>query len=157
MTDSKLPDMQAGWEQGVTNALAGLAGLNMVYEAVGMHASLMGFCHESLILGDDILGQVLRCVRGVEVTEDNVSIEVMKSVCLDGPGHYLSCDQTLQLMQTEYVYPKLGDRKSPKDWAEEGKIDILDRATQRKNEILAAATSQISPEIDQAVRERIYF
>lgn len=159
MTDSKLPDMQAGWEQGITNALAGLAGLNMVYEAVGMHASLMGFCHESLIMGDDILGQVLRCVRGVEVTEDNVSIEVMKSVCLDGPGHYLSSDQTLQLMQTEYIYPNIGDRKSPKDWAEEGKVDILDRATQRKNEILASASGQIAPEIDQAVRERwrIYF
>jgi trimethylamine--corrinoid protein Co-methyltransferase len=41
-SDSKLPDMQAGWEQGITNALAGLAGLNMCYEAVGMHASLLG-------------------------------------------------------------------------------------------------------------------
>ncbi len=45
ITDSKLPDMQAGWEQGITNTLAGLAGLNMCYEAVGMHASLLGFCH----------------------------------------------------------------------------------------------------------------
>ena len=36
--------MQAGWEQGITNVLAGLAGLNMCYEAVGMHASLLGFC-----------------------------------------------------------------------------------------------------------------
>ena len=59
--------------------LAGLAGLNMVYEAVGMHASLLGFCLESLVLGDDILGQVLRCVRGIEVTEDSVSIEAMKA------------------------------------------------------------------------------
>ena len=44
MCDAKLPDMQAGWEQGITNSLAGLAGLNMCYEAVGMHASLLGFC-----------------------------------------------------------------------------------------------------------------
>jgi trimethylamine--corrinoid protein Co-methyltransferase len=55
MSDSKLPDMQAGWEQGITNSLAGLAGLNMCYEAVGMHASLLGFCLESLVLGDDLL------------------------------------------------------------------------------------------------------
>jgi trimethylamine--corrinoid protein Co-methyltransferase len=33
--------------------MAGLSGLNMVYEAVGMHASLLGFCLESLVLGDD--------------------------------------------------------------------------------------------------------
>ncbi len=60
ISDSKLPDMQAGWEQAITNTLAGLSGLNMVYESVGMHASLLGFCLESLVLGDDILGQVLR-------------------------------------------------------------------------------------------------
>ncbi|MEY8838447.1 trimethylamine methyltransferase family protein, partial [Cribrihabitans sp. XS_ASV171] len=57
IADSKLPDMQAGWEQMCSNVMAGLAGLNMVYEAAGMHASLLGFCHESLILGDDLIGQ----------------------------------------------------------------------------------------------------
>jgi trimethylamine---corrinoid protein Co-methyltransferase len=88
-SDSKLPDMQAGWEQGITNVLAGLSGLNMCYEAVGMHASLLGFCLESLVLGDDILGQVMRCVRGIDVTPDSTSIEAMKEVCLGGPGHYL--------------------------------------------------------------------
>jgi trimethylamine---corrinoid protein Co-methyltransferase len=89
IADSKLPDMQAGWEQAISNVLAGLSGLNMVYEAAGMHASLLGFCHESLILGDDLLGQALRCVRGIEVTDDTVGIEVMRQVCLTGPGHYL--------------------------------------------------------------------
>ena len=49
--------------------MAGLSGLNMVYEAVGMHASLLGFCLESLIIGDDLLGQSLRCVRGIEVND----------------------------------------------------------------------------------------
>jgi len=117
MADAKLPDMQAGWEQGISNVMAGLSGLNMVYEAVGMHASLLGFCFESLILGDDMLGQCLRCVRGIEVTDDTLSLEVMRSVCLDGPGHYLGHDQTLDVMQSHYVYPALGDRTSPKEWS----------------------------------------
>ena len=34
----------------------------MCYEAVGMHASLLGFCLESLVLGDDLLGQAMRLV-----------------------------------------------------------------------------------------------
>ncbi|MDG2379118.1 MAG: trimethylamine methyltransferase family protein, partial [Tateyamaria sp.] len=42
IADSKLPDMQAGWEQMCSNVMAGLAGLNMVYEAAGMHGSLLG-------------------------------------------------------------------------------------------------------------------
>ena len=46
-SDSKMPDMQAGWEQMCSSVMAGLSGLNMVYEAAGMHASLLGFCHES--------------------------------------------------------------------------------------------------------------
>ncbi|KAB2885565.1 MAG: trimethylamine methyltransferase family protein, partial [Albidovulum sp.] len=159
ITDSKLPDMQAGWEQGITNVLAGLSGLNMVYEAVGMHASLLGFCLESLVLGDDILGQVLRCVRGIDVTEDSTSIEAMKEVCLGGPGHYLGSGQTLKLMQTEYVYPVLGNRMSPKEWAEADRPKLLDRAIRRKNEILDKAGMQIDPQIDAAIRSdyNIYF
>lgn len=159
ISDSKLPDMQAGWEQAITNTLAGLSGLNMVYEAVGMHASLLGFCLESLVLGDDILGQVLRTVRGIDVTEESTSIEAMKAVCLGGPGHYLGSDQTLALMQTEYIYPALGNRMSPKEWVEAGRPMLLDRAIARKNDILAKAGMQVDPQIDAAIRAdyNIYF
>ena len=153
MADAKIPDMQTGWEQGITNVLAGLAGLNMVYEAAGMQASLLGFCHESLVLGDDLIGQALRCVRGIEVTEDSVSIEVMRQVCLEGPGHYLGSDQTLALMQTEYTYPKVGNRMSPKEWIEAEKPDLLAGARARKTEILARAPLQVSPLLDRRVRE----
>jgi trimethylamine--corrinoid protein Co-methyltransferase len=154
ISDSKLPDMQAGWEQGITNTLAGLAGLNMCYEAVGMHASLLGFCHESLIMGDDLLGQAMRCVRGIEVTEDNTSIEAMKQVCLGGPGHYLGSAQTLELMQTEYVYPNTANRMSPKEWVEAGRPLLLDTAIKRKEAIWAKAGSVIDPAVDAAIRAK---
>ena len=154
-SDSKLPDMQAGWEQMCSNVMAGLSGLNMVYEAAGMHASLLGFCHESLILGDDIIGQALRCVRGIEVTEDSVDIDLMKSVCLDGPGHYLGADKTLALMETEFAYPALGSRTSPKEWAEMDKPDLLDLATARKEAILAEpSAARLNPVLDAEIRKR---
>ena len=155
IADAKLPDMQAGWEQATSNVMAGLAGLNMVNEAAGMHASLLGFCLESLILGDDLLGQALRCVRGIEVTEDTVSLEVIRATCLEGPGHYLGSDQTLSLMQTEYIYPTLADRSSPKEWLELDRPDLLSRATARKREILATrAAARFAPSVDQAIRDR---
>lgn len=159
ISDAKLPDMQAGWEQGITNVLAGLSGLNMAYEAVGMHASLLGFCLESLVLGDDIIGQVMRCVRGIDVTEDSTSIEAMKAVCLDGPGHYLGSEQTLNLMQTEYIYPSLGNRMSPKEWNEAGRPELIEQAIARKNKILAEAQIQFDPDFDAAIRAdyNIYF
>lgn len=159
ISDAKLPDMQAGWEQGITNVLAGLSGLNMAYEAAGMHASLLGFCLESLVLGDDIIGQVLRCVRGIDVTEDSTSIEAMKAVCIDGPGHYLGSDQTLALMQTEYIYPALGNRMSPKEWNEADRPILIDQAIARKNKILDEAKIKFDPAFDAAIRAdyNIYF
>jgi len=154
-SDSKLSDMQAGWEQMCSNVMTGLSGLNMVYEAAGMHASLLGFCHESLILGNDIIGQALRCVRGIEVDDDTLSLNEMRQVCLGGPGHYLGTDQTLARMQTDFVYPALGDRTSPKEWDDIGKPDLITNATARKEAILAEpSAARFDPVTDQAIRKR---
>jgi trimethylamine--corrinoid protein Co-methyltransferase len=154
MTDAKLPDMQAGWEQMCSNVMGGLAGLNMVYEAAGMHASLLGFCHESLILGDDLIGHALRCVRGIEVDDKTLALEQIREVCLGGPGHYLGTDETLARMQIDYVYPALADRTSPKEWAEVGKPDLVEQAKKRKEEILAKpSAAAFDPALDTALRE----
>jgi len=152
-SDSKLPDMQAGWEQMCTSVMAGLAGLNMVYEAAGMHASLLGFCHESLILSDDLLGQAMRCVRGIEVSDETLALDQMAEVCQDGPGHYLGTAATLGRMQTDNVYPNLGDRTSPKEWEELEKPDLVGKARRRKEEILSApSAAAFDPELDRALR-----
>ncbi|MGI9368745.1 MAG: trimethylamine methyltransferase family protein [Ruegeria sp.] len=152
-SDSKLPDMQAGWEQMCSNVMAGLSGLNMVYEAAGMHSSLLGFCHESLILSDDLIGQALRCVRGIEVTEDTLALDQIAEVCLGGPGHYLGTDATLDRMQVDYVYPALGDRTSPKEWAELGKPDLIEKAIARKKEILSTPSpAKFDPMLDAELR-----
>lgn len=155
IADSKLPDMQAGWEQMCSNVTAGLAGLNMVYEAAGMHASLLGFCHESLIMGDDIIGQAMRCVRGIEVNDETLALDQIADVTMNGPGHYLGTDQTLSRMQTDCVYPNMGDRTSPKEWAELDKPDLIAKATARKEEILATrAPASFDPELDAAIRTK---
>ncbi|WP_137700190.1 trimethylamine methyltransferase family protein [Marimonas lutisalis] len=155
IADSKLPDMQAGWEQMCSNVMAGLAGLNMVYEAAGMHASLLGFCHESLILGDDLIGQALRCVRGIEVDDETLALDQMREVCLGGSGHYLGTGATLARMQADHVYPSLGDRTSPKEWEEKGKPDLIGKATARKEAILAEpSAARFDPMLDRAIRER---
>ncbi len=153
IADAKLPDMQAGWEQMCSNVMAGLSGLNLIYEAAGMHASLLGFCHESLILGDDLIGQALRCVRGIEVTEDTLSLETMRKTCIGGPGHYLGSDQTLALMQTEYVYPATANRFSPKEWDEKGRPDLVNEARLRKEMILSRpSAARFAPDVDAAIR-----
>jgi trimethylamine--corrinoid protein Co-methyltransferase len=153
MSDAKLPDAQAGYEKGMTDLLAAQAGGNIIYEAAGMHASLLGCCFESFVIDNDMLGAILRTVRGIEVSEDSLSIDAIREVCTAGPGHFLGHEQTLQLMQTEYLYPDVADRSSPKEWAERGAEDLLERARARMRAILAEHYPvYIEPAVDREIR-----
>ncbi len=155
MTDSKLPDMQCGYEKGITEVMAGLAGTSMIYEAAGMHASLLGFCLETLIVDNDLIGQALRCVRGIEVDEETLSVETMRRVTQEGPGHYLGDEQTLGRMQKDYVYPSVSDRLSPKEWEELGSEIALERAIAEKKRILTGVfPNHLPDEIDRELREQ---
>jgi trimethylamine--corrinoid protein Co-methyltransferase len=153
MTDSKVPDAQSGFEKGYTVALAAQAGGNLIYESAGMHASLLGCCLESFVIDNDMLGNILRTVRGIEVTEDSLSVEAVRQVCTEGPGHFLGHPQTLELMEKDYVYPDVGDRTSPKEWAEQGSTGVIQRARKRTQEILASHyPDHIAPDVDAKIR-----
>ena len=67
MADAKVVDAQMGAEKALAAVTAGLAGANMVYESVGMMASLLGVSFVALVLYDEMLSHVQRTIRGVEV------------------------------------------------------------------------------------------
>ena len=153
MTDAKFPDFQAGAERAGTVLSAALSGANIVYESAGMYASLLGTCPESLLLDNDVLGAVGRSIRGIEVNPDTLSFDEIEQVCTGGEGHYLGSANTLQVMQSEYVYPDFSDRNSPTVWEEQGKPVLLNRANERKRELLAHHVPRhVSDEIDARVR-----
>jgi trimethylamine--corrinoid protein Co-methyltransferase len=57
-------------------------------------------------------------------------------------------------MQTEYVYPELGDRTSPKEWLEIGKPNLIKNAIKKKNDILKnPSAAEFSPELDAKIRK----
>ena len=154
MTDAKLPDFQAGYEKGVTNTLAGLAGANLIYESGGMMASLLGCSFETLVMDNELLGEVQRSVRGIEVTDDTLAVEAIEAV-VRGPGHYLGHPQTLAMMESEYLYPEIADRSTPAEWEGRGATDMRERARARVREILASHyPAYIDPAVDAAIRAR---
>ncbi|MFO1035581.1 MAG: trimethylamine methyltransferase family protein [Geminicoccaceae bacterium] len=156
MSDSKLPDAQAGAEKAYNHALVANAGGNMIYEAAGMLASLLGFAHESLVLDNDIIGAVLRTVRGIETDTDSLSVQAIREACIGGPGHFLSSPQTLARMQTDYVYPLVGDRTSPKEWEAWGSSDAVERAIRTARQILDTHYPQhIGPAEDAFIRSKL--
>lgn len=134
-TDSKIPDAQSGYEKSLTVSLAAHAGCNMVTQACGMQASLMGCSHESYVIDNDMLGGILRSVRGIEVDETTLARELIAEV-VRGDGHYLGAADTFQRMQSDFLYPQLADRQSADDWQKAGGHDIRTLAKQRAREIL---------------------
>ena len=69
--------------------------------------------------------------------------------------HDLGSSQTLELMEKEYVYPRLGDRSTPEEWQQRGGGDIRARALARVREILAEHYPvHIAPAVDPALRAR---
>ncbi len=155
MSDSKFPDYQGGAERAYTVLPPALSGANIIYEAAGMYASLLGACPESLLLDNDVLGAALRVTRGIEVNEKTLSFENVRDICLGGTGHYLGSDQTLEVMQSEFIYPDFSDRNSPNVWEQSGKPVLLEKAVERRDEILANYyPKHISDETDRKIREQ---
>jgi len=153
MSDAKWPDAQAGFEKGVTVTAAALAGAQ-VSEVAGMMASLMGCSFEAMVIDNDMLGNVARVLRGIEVTEETLSFETIRDVVRD-PGHYLGHSQTLALMESEYLYPGISDRRPQGEWQETGKADIVDAAQARVREILSSHyPDHIGATTDRKIRER---
>ncbi len=155
MTDSKMPDFQAGYEKGYTELLSALAGANLIYEAAGMYGSLLACSLESFVLDNDLIGAVLRATRGIEVSDASLSLDTIRDVCIDGPGHFLGHAQTLERMEKDYFYPKLGDRQTPQEWSKAGAPDLLELARDKTAELLAAPPpDHIPADVDREIRRR---
>lgn len=154
ITDSKLPDIQAGYEKGITSSAAALAGSNFIHHSAGLLESLLTVAYEQYVIDDDINGSVMRMVRGIDVSEDTLSVDLIDEVCR-GEGHYLGTQQSLELMNSEYYYPHTGDRSRREDWELSGGLDMRERARQRAREILDTHRPHtFDPSVDSAIRER---
>jgi len=153
MADSKIPDAQSGFEKGYTLALAGHSGANMIYEAAGMQASLLGFSFEGCTIDDDMLGAINRSVRGIEIDNETLAVNTIEDVCLHGPEHFLSHTSTLSRMQKDYVYPEVGNRFPPDLWKEMGSSPINTPAREKTLDILNSHFPEhINNQLDARIR-----
>lgn len=154
ITDSKTVDAQHGAEKTLAVSLAAHAGSNLVTQACGMQASLLGVSFEAYVADNDMLGNILRTIRGVEATAESMAADVIAEVCR-GEGHYLGHAQTLAKMNADYVYPAIGDRRAPRDWEADGGLDLRDKAKARAKEILATHyPDHLDDVTDRALRGR---
>jgi trimethylamine--corrinoid protein Co-methyltransferase len=153
-TDSKLADAQSGYEKCLAVTLAVQAGSNLVTQASGMQASLMGCALESYAIDNDMLGAILKSCCAIEVSDETLALQAIDDVAR-GEGHFLGRPETLERMQSDFVYPELADRRSIEEWEIDGSRDIRDGARAITRQILATHyPSHISPELDSRLRDR---
>jgi trimethylamine--corrinoid protein Co-methyltransferase len=154
MTDSKTMDAQAGYEKAITATALALAGGNLVAAYPGITGSLIGQSFEGMLIDNDMLGNVQRLLRGIEVTEETLSYDIIEDT-VKGVGHFLNHPQTLELMQKEYLYPEVADRRTPGEWEVTGKEDIYQLAHARVKKILSSHyPDTIDPEADKRIRDK---
>ena len=155
ITESKIPDIQTGFEKGMTTGVTALAGAQYNHHSVGKLESLLTVTYEQYVIDDDINGQIMRLVGGLEKTEETLSVEVIHDVCA-GEGNYLGHDQAFSLMQTEYHYPHTAHRATRKDWEAAGEPVMRERARQRAYQTLKSFFPGIVAEVvDQQLRREI--
>ncbi len=153
-TDSKIADAQSGYEKALTVALAAQAGSNLVTQACGMQASLMGCALESYVIDNDMLGSIMKTLVPIEVSDETLALQAIDEVAR-GEGHFLGRPETLARMQSDFVYPEIADRRSIEEWEAEGRRDIREVARARAREILGRHyPNHISTDADAALRER---
>lgn len=152
MTDSNIIDAQSGYESSITNLLCALAGANFIHDAAGLIEFALTMSYEKLVIDNEILGMIMRAVKGIEVNDETLAFDVMKKV---GPGgHFVSSKHTRSHMRQEHYIPTLSSREFRERWEEQGSKDTFMRAREQVEEILAKPGRRLPPGVRNTILTR---
>jgi trimethylamine--corrinoid protein Co-methyltransferase len=152
-SDSKIVDGQAGFEGAITNLLVGMAGGNFIHDALGLLEFCLTASYEKYVMDNEILGEVMRALKGVEVTEETLAVDVTAEV---GPGgNFLQEDHTFEHMREEHFVPKIADRQQRETWEETGKKDTITRCHEIVLDVLENHQAKpVDEEVVKAIRAK---
>jgi len=149
LTESKTPDIQAGFEKNFSNIKVAMAGADFIHLSAGMMDSGKSISYEQYPIDDENIGMITRILKGITITEDTMAFDAIRRV---GPGgHFVIEDHTLDHM-SELFYPQLSERCSFDLWQEKGQPSMLKRAKSRVTQILDENSES---QFDAALIERL--
>jgi len=132
-SESKLPDMQAAIEYTVQVVLSSLSSAVLVHDAGFLDCADIGSL-EMLVVTDEIIALARRLLRGIEVTDETLMLDLIHEV---GPGgHFVARRETVERCREEIWVPNLMDRDPWDSWMITGRKTMLDRARERVHSIL---------------------
>ena len=150
LTNAKVNDAQSGYETGLSTMAGVLAGMDMMNMG-GLIEALKTFDFAKAVIDDEIAQMLKRMKRGLEFSEENLAVDVIKKI---GPGgSFIVEPHTMKRMKTAGLLTKLSNRDSRTQWEKKGAHDIHDHAMARVREILAKpSTTVFSPEVEDRIR-----
>jgi len=135
VTASKRIDFQCGYEKAVNALLFTLSGASLLQFHGGIYGEIAHHPVQA-ILDDDLAGMIGRFMRGVEVNDETLAIDLIEEVG-PIPGHFLNKEHTRKWWKLEQFVPRAADRLTYPEWMNTGKKSCIDYARQRMEEILA--------------------
>ena len=142
-SDSKTVDQQAGIEAALTLMTDALCGGNIVHDLGYLESGMTGSLAQ-LVICDEILSWLEHFVRGVEISDETLALDLIDAVGPD--GQYLDSDHTLK-HHRERWYPDLFDRDNYDGWLDKGSRTLEQRATERVTRILGGHTPEPLPQV----------
>jgi len=117
----------------------------------GLVEALKTFDFAKAVIDDEIAQMLKRMKRGLEFSEENLALDVIKKI---GPGgSFIVEPHTIKRMKTAGLLTKLSDRDTRSQWTKKGAQDIHARAMVRVREILAKESSTVfSPDVEARIR-----
>lgn len=133
-SEAKVLDLQAAIESTVQVILSALSGATLVHDLGFLDCAGIGSL-ESLVMNDEIISMTRRILRGIEVNDETLMLDLIDEV---GPaGEFMSRKETARRCRTEIWNPRLLDRQHWENWELAGSQTMHDRVRTRLREILA--------------------
>jgi trimethylamine--corrinoid protein Co-methyltransferase len=133
LTDSKIPDAQAGLECGMTLLCGALSGAD-IFGHMGICGVDQATSLPMLVVQNEIIAYVERLMRGFAVNGETLAGDIIAG---EGPGgNYMSNEHTVRHFRNELWFPGLLDRDFFENWNRAGRKTMHDRASEKLNEIL---------------------
>jgi trimethylamine--corrinoid protein Co-methyltransferase len=151
VSDANCLDQQAGMEWSISIMADAMHGANLIHDIGYLGQGLIGH-PAGLVMCDEIISYVKRFVRGFDLDEAHIGLDVIREV---GPGgDFLSTEQTMQKFKTEHWLPTLCNRDNLDTWLKKGGKDWAETCTEKAREILQIHTpAPLSDEAADTIAE----
>jgi len=147
-SDAKQVGVQAAYESALSSLLVAMSGANYIHDIAGLMEADLTVSYEKLIVDNEILGMCQRVLRGIEVNDETLAVDLIME---KGPGEdFLAEEHTVQHMRGEFFDPELANRQKREEW--EQSETALARA---REQVEAFLKEEITPLLPETVRKRI--